>query len=348
MLDPEVINNPARFHVTVGQAKHKHMKTTFKMIGMTLLVAFMATGGTFGQQLPQFSQYIFNGLHVNPGYAGYKGEPYIQSTYRSQWMDFPGAPKTFTVTADLSANEGTMGFGVSLLSDQLGPTRTTTGLVTYAYRIQTGQKGFLGLGASVGVSEYMVDGDELDPNDPNDPEIPGGRINLFTPNLNTGLFYNTDRFYAGFSVYNMIGKKALEKEDIALAYHDFHFYLTAGAMFELSGQVDFKPSFLVKQVKGAPTNYDLNGMFLFFDRLWLGASYRSNVNIWADELDENLSNRNAVAALIEIFATDRLRLGYAYDHNLNALQDYKHNSHEFSVGFYMIPRTATMKNQRWF
>jgi type IX secretion system PorP/SprF family membrane protein len=112
--------------------------------------------------------------------------------------------------------------------------------------------------------------------------------------------------------------------------------------------VGFKPSFLIKQVKGAPTSYDINGMFLFFERLWLGASYRSNVNIWADALDENLSNRNAVAAIVEIFATDRLRLGYAYDKNLNVLNNYRNNSHELSVGFYMIPRTAVMKNQRWF
>ncbi|WP_439647573.1 type IX secretion system membrane protein PorP/SprF, partial [Belliella alkalica] len=67
-----------------------------------MLMAVMAIGGVKSQQLPQFSQYIFNGLHINPGYAGYKGQPYIQSTYRDQWIGFPGAPKTFTVTADLS------------------------------------------------------------------------------------------------------------------------------------------------------------------------------------------------------------------------------------------------------
>lgn len=323
------------------------MKRTFKTIGILSLVVFMATGGAFGQQLPQFSQYIFNGLHVNPGYAGYKGEPYIQSTYRSQWVSFPGAPETFTVTADLSANEGTMGFGVSLMSDQLGPARTTTGMLTYAYRIQTGRKSFLGMGVSAGLSEYMMDGDLLDPNDPNDPEISGGRINMFTPNLNSGLFFHSNKFYAGFSVYNMIGRKALEREDIALAYHDFHYYLTAGAMLELSDNVGFKPSFLIRQVKGAPTNYDINGMFLFFDRLWVGGSYRSNMKMWT-EVDSNLTSRNAVAAIIEVFATDRLRLGYAYDQSLNVLQDYRHNSHELSLGFYMIPRTAKIKNQRWF
>ena len=324
------------------------MKNTFKIIGMTLMVALLATGGTFGQQLPQFSQYIFNGLHVNPGYAGYKGEPYLQSTYRTQWIRFPGSPETFTVTADLSANEGTMGFGISLLGDRIGPTRTNSALLTYAYRIQTGQKSFLGLGVSAGLSEYGIDGTELDPNDPNDPNIPAGLVNIFTPNMNTGLFFHNDKFYAGFSVYNMIGKKALEREDIALAYHDFHYYLTMGALFDFGSTVKFKPSFLIKEVKGAPTNYDLNAMFLFGERLWLGGSYRSNMKIWNDNLPENLSNRNSFALITEIFATERIRIGYAYDHNLNVLQDYRTNSHELSVGFYMTPRKAVMKNQRWF
>lgn len=312
------------------------------------MLAFMVSGVTFGQQLPQFSQYIFNGLHINPAYAGYKGEPYIQSTYRSQWVNFPGAPETFTVTADLSANEGTMGFGVSLMSDNLGPARTTGGMLSYAYRIQVGAESFLGLGVSAGFSQYSIDGSMLDPNDRPDSEIPEGRINLITPNLNTGLFFHNKKFYAGFSVYNMIGKNALEKEDVALAYHDFHYYLTAGYLVDLSDNVKFKPSFLIKEVKGAPTNYDINAMFLFMERLWVGGSYRSNMKIWNDNLQEGLSKRNAVAAIIEIFPTDRLRLGYAYDHNLNVLNAYRNNSHELSVGFYMTPRKAVTKNQRWF
>ena len=324
------------------------MKRTLKNLALVILLFLVATELSFSQQLPQFSQYIFNGLHVNPGYAGYKGEPYIQSTYRSQWINFPGAPETFTVTADFSANEGTMGFGFSLMSDNLGPARTTGGLLTYAYRIQTGKKSWLGLGVSAGVSEYAIDGNLLDPNDFPDSEIPVGTINLFTPNLNSGLFFHNDKFYAGFSVYNMIGKKSLEKEDVALAYHDFHYYLTAGYLLDLGETVKFKPSFLIKEVKGAPTNYDINAMFLFYERIWVGGSYRSNMKIWNDNLQENLSNRNALAAVIEIFPTDRLRIGYAYDHNLNVLQDYRNNSHEFSIGFYMIPRKAVMRNQRWF
>jgi type IX secretion system PorP/SprF family membrane protein len=324
------------------------MKTKFLFFKTFLLVVILTTGGAIGQQLPQFSQYIFNGLHVNPGYAGYKGEPYIQSTYRSQWINFPGAPETFTVTADLSANEGLMGFGISFMSDQLGPAKTAGGLLSYAYRIQTGKKSFLGLGISGGFSEYSIDGNMLDPNDRPDSEIPEGRINKFTSNLNTGLFFNTDRFFAGFSVFNLIGKNSLKDEDVALSYLDFHYYLTAGVLLPISEKVQFKPSFLIKDVKGSPTNYDVNGMVLFWERLWVGGSYRSNFKIGQDQLPDGLSRRNAVAAIIEIFATEKLRLGYAYDHNLNVLNTYKNNSHELSVGFYMIPKTAVMKNQRWF
>jgi len=324
------------------------MKTTFKFLGIIILFQLLAMGGVRGQQLPQFSQYIFNGLHINPGYAGYKGEPYIQSTYRSQWVDFPGAPETFTVTGDFSANEGTMGFGASFMSDQLGPAKTTSGLLTYAYRIHTGDNSRLGLGVSAGFSQYSIDGSMLDPNDYPDSQIPDGRINLTAPNMNAGLFFDTEHFYAGFSVYNMIGKKSLEREDVALAYHDFHYYLTAGALFDLGESVKFKPSFLIKEVKGSPTNYDINAMFLFIERIWVGGSYRSNIKIWNDNLEDGLSKRNAVAAMIEVFPTERLRIGYAYDHNMNVLNSFKNNSHELSVGFYMIPRRAVMKNQRWF
>lgn len=323
------------------------MKNALKKYGFLFIMAMMPMSMVIGQQLPQFSQYIFNGLHINPGYAGYKNQGYIQSTYRDQWVNFPGAPKTFTVTADLSANEGLMGFGLSILSDQIGPTNTSTGLLTYAYRIQTGSESFLSLGVSAGASQYVIDGN-WEYNDPNDPNIPEGRLSMFTPNMNAGLFFHTNKFYAGFSAFNMVGRNALEREDIALAFHDFHFYLTAGVLVPVSDNVSFKPSFLIREVQGAPASYDINGMFLFMERLWLGASYRSNLKIGNDNLEGNLNNRTAVAMIAEIFATESLRIGYAYDHNLNVLGNYRNSSHELSIGYYLSARTAKLKNPRWF
>ena len=324
------------------------MNFAYKVFFIIVIFSLLGENSVCSQQLPQFSQYMFNGLHINPGYAGYKQEGYVQSTYRSQWTGFPGAPKTLSVTADFSANEGTMGFGFAFLNDELGPARTTGALFTYAYRIQTGKESFLGLGISAGASEYSIDRSKLNPNEWEDEVLMGGLTNLFTPNMNAGVFFNTSKFYVGFSTFNMIGKRKLEQEDVALAYHDFHYYLTAGVLLPISESVHVKPSILVKEVKGAPTNYDLNAMFLFYDRFWLGGSFRSNVKWGKDNLDPHLSNRNAVALLLEIFATDKLRVGYAFDHNMNVLSDLRNNSHEFSLGYYLSPRNAGMKNQRWF
>lgn len=321
--------------------------TKLKKYG-TLILFLALAGWAKGQQLPQYSQYMFNGLHINPGYAGYKNEGYIQSTYRNQWTNFPGAPKTMSVTADFSANEGTMGFGVSFVDDRLGPTVNTSGLVTYAYRLRTGTKSNLALGLSGGFARYGMDPSLLIPNDQNDPLIPEGRVNVTVPNLNSGLFFNTDKFYAGLSVFNMIGKSAAKKEDVALAYHDFHYYLTAGALFKISSDVQLKPSFLVRQTKGSPTNYDLNAMFLFREKLWVGGSYRANTHAFENFLQEDLVRRNAVAAIFEFFATPDLRIGYAYDHNLNVLNSYRNNSHEFSLGYYLRAKNTVMKNPRWF
>jgi type IX secretion system PorP/SprF family membrane protein len=314
-----------------------------------LLISFLVmTSWVKGQQLSQYSQYMFNGLHINPGYAGYKNEGYIQSTYRNQWVNFPGAPKTMTVTADFSANEGTMGFGLSFVDDRIGPTRSSGGMLTYAYRLKVGVKSFVSLGLSGGFVKYGIDRSLLIPNNPNDPLLTEDKASIAVPNINSGLFFHMDKFYAGFSVYNLIGKGAAKREDVALAYHDFHYYLTAGGLIRINSDVQFKPSFLFKQVKGSPTTFDLNALFLFKEKLWLGGAYRSNFLVFENFLQKDLLRRNALTAILEIFATSNLRIGYGYDYNLNALNNYRNNPHEISLGYYLSAKNIVMKNPRWF
>lgn len=326
------------------------MKKLFFSSILFFIWAAMIPLKSWSQQLPQFSQYMFNSLTINPAYAGYKGQGYIQSTFRNQWMNFPGSPQTISLTADLNANNGLVGIGVSLLSDQIGPTKTTSGLISYAHRIQMGEDSFLSLGVGGGASQYLFDAGLFIAKDPLDPDLFFDSQVMFTPNLNTGLFFHSSRFYAGISAFNLVGRKTLEREDIALSFHDIHYFVTAGFMLPISDIVEFKPSFLIKEVKGAPTSFDINGMFLFVDRLWLGASYRSNMRIGNDSVEGNfmLNNRTALAFLVEVFVTNELRLGYAYDKNLNALENYRNNSHEFSLGYYITKKGSKVKNPRWF
>lgn len=318
------------------------------ILGVLLMMMVLGSMTVHSQQLPQFSQYIFNGLHINPGYAGYKNEGYVQTTYRSQWINFPGAPKTISLTADLSSNEGRMGFGVSYVRDRIGLTESNLGMLTYSYKINMSERGRLSLGISGGISEYAFDPSGITTVTIDDPNLPATRIAATAPNMNTGVFYHDDRFYAGVSAYNLVGRRALLREDIAIAFHDFHYYLTFGGLFDLSDDIQLKPSVLIKHVKGAPTSYDLNAMFLYRDRIWLGGSFRSNTRIFEGQLQQNLSKRNAVAMVMEFFLTPGMRLGYAYDYNLNALNSYRSESHEISLGVYLTSKREIVYNPRWF
>jgi len=317
-----------------------------KMLGIIMVINLSFDGQLSAQQLPHYSQYIFNRLHINPAYAGYKAEPYVQATYRKQWLDFPGAPTTMSLSADFSANEGMLGFGAMVLTDQIGPVRTNYVQGIVAQRIKLGPESFLGLGVSGGVSEHIIDGELLQSNVP-DRIVPEGRMSFMKPNLNTGIFFHNERIFAGLSAYNMLGGNLKVDEDIDLAFNSFHYYLTYGMLFELSESVSLKPSFLVKAVAGAPVSYDLTNLFLLKQKVWIGGSYRSNFII-SDNLDSNLSRRNAVVFLTEFWATSNLRVGYSYDHHLSKFNSFQSNTHEISIGFYLKPKFLSMKNPRWF
>lgn len=228
------------------------------------------------QQIAQYSQYTFNSLHINPAYAGYKIDPFVQATYRSQFMAFPGAPETFSITADMASPDERMGFGVSLFSDRLGATKIQGALLTYSYKIMVGDKSYLSMGVSAGTSEYALDGNLLMPDDITDMTIPMERINMFTPNLNAGLFFHSEKFFSGLSAFNLVGQRNLENQDLALAVHNNHYFLQVGGILPLSNETAFKPSVLIREDFSGPTSFDLNAMFLFNDQFWVGTSYRSD------------------------------------------------------------------------
>jgi type IX secretion system PorP/SprF family membrane protein len=323
------------------------MKNFTKTLILGVLLVSMNGLDGLSQQLPQFSQYMFNSLHINPGYAGYKNEGYVHASYRNQWLGFPGAPKTMTLTAELSLNEGKTGAGISVLSDKIGATETKMFLATYARRIQVSKYSFLGLGMSSGFSQYSLDGTKLKMNDVGDVLLPPGVVSKTVPNLNIGVFYNSEKVYLGISAYNLIGKSQLKTRDYVYTEHDRHYFFTGGGLVRVNKEVQFKPSFLVKHVKGSPTSVDLNAMFLLNNKVWVGGSYRTNTRVFGDMLQvrKELNTSTALVGIAEIFVTKDLRVGYSFDYNLNILNTRNASSHEISLGYY-LRRTVTENNSQ--
>ncbi|UKJ06468.1 type IX secretion system membrane protein PorP/SprF [Solitalea lacus] len=319
---------------------------------LTILWLMLLNSAVYAQQDAQFSQYMFNGIYINPAYAGYKEQMNLHTFYRSQWTGgLEGNPETFSLALDAIANNGNVGLALNVLKDQLGAESTLAGYLNYAYRLPVSEKARLAFGLGAGISQYSIDGAKLNPNQLEDPRVPKEKQSVIVPDLRAGLYYSSDRIYAGFSLDNLIGQYMSYTKDptVLIPKKMPHFYLTAGGLIPLSGSLLLKPSFMLKNESKGPTTLDLNTFVLFAERLWLGASYRTGIGVWnKDNLQRDLSTTNAVVGLAEFFVTERIRIGYAYDFSFNKFKDFNYGTHELSLGYSFIPKKLKMLTPRYF
>ena len=316
-----------------------------KIFIKTIILLFIATSG-FAQQDPQFNQYIFNNLIINPAYAGTKGIQNISATFSTQWVGFTGAPSTQTISYEgpVQKNEG---LGVHIINDKIG-AQTQQGLFgSYAHRVKLNTDFILSLGVAVGASHYTLDGAKLIIDNENDPVIPKVYVNKLRLDSKTGAFLYSKRFYVGFSVTNLFaGIK--KNNDLEIASPVRHYYLTSGYVFKINDDFDFKPSFLIKEEFKAPTNIDISTMLLYKDKIWLGASFRTGLlNFKNKYLDNSLKRRDAVAFMTEWNVNEEFRFGYSYTVTVSALKNY--SGHEIQVGYYFPTKlNSKMKTPRYF
>ena len=91
-----------------------------KKISIFFLVFILSQAVSHAQLFPVFSQYYFNELTINPAYAGAHVQLSATTTYRNQWINFPGAPKTMAFTAHSSFMRGKVGVGLLANVDKIG------------------------------------------------------------------------------------------------------------------------------------------------------------------------------------------------------------------------------------
>lgn len=314
-----------------------------------LLLALGISTGLKAQQDSQFTQYIFNGLHINPAYAGTKGDLYIQSFYRAQWQGIKGAPKTFSIAADDAFKEGKVGLGMIISNDQIGVQSNLSAFANYAYHLDLddNQASTLSFGVAAGMMQLGIDGGLLEAINPGDLTIPYSSQTQIFPDARVGVYFSNDNYFAGVSATNILAKymSNSKNQELLIPVPQPHFYLTAGALFRVNQDLSFKPTILIKDDIKGPTSLDLNAFFLLKERVWLGGFYRSSYNIHNKNLQKDLPTTNSIGLITEIFATSDIRIGYSYDYSINKLQGYNSGSHEISVGFY-INRKENRKDYR--
>ena len=307
-----------------------------KLISLVCLVASFVVARA--QQDAQFSQYVFNGLYINPAYAGYKSDFYVNSFFRSQWTGLNGAPQTISIAADGAVANDHVGLGIMFANDKLGAQSNTALYGNYAYRIQVGQdeSSRLAFGVGFGFIQTGINGNKLNPVQTGDTFIPTGNQSALLPDGRLGILYTNNEFFAGVSVDNLLAQfiksDAINANLIPMPKP--HEYLTFGALFQLAGDVKLKPSVLIKDTPGAPTSMDINAFFLLNEKIWLGGTYRTAIDVYSKpNLPKGMSKSSAFVAMAEFYVNDTFRVGYAYDYAMNKLGVYGYGSHELSISF---------------
>ena len=291
--------------------------------GLILVVVLLIQcGELLAQQNALFSQYMFNTLAFNPAYAGSRNVAAATALYRNQWVGIDGAPQTGTFTMDAPFANERLGLGIQLMSDKIGITKTTGIVLSGAYRIPINE-GSLSFGLQGSMNNYFAgfSNVNLDPSGPVPDMAFDADVNKNLYNFGSGAYYRNSRFYAGLSVQDFV-RNRLNFDTIGVgditARQSAHAYLATGYVFPLSFDFNLKTSVLVKGVKGAPVQADLNATLWIKEIIAIGAEYRTNADI---------------SAMMELKVSPRVSIGYAFDRSTTNLRTYNSGSHEFMLRY---------------
>lgn len=304
---------------------------------------------SYAQQSTQYSQYMFNGLYINPAYAGYREALNINTYYRSQWTGIPGGPQTMAFAIDGPTNNDRMGLGFNIIHDKLGNERNFSLYANYAYRLQMSDDASqnLAFGLGVGFLNSGFDNSKVITGDLEAIDIP----NTFLPDVRFGVYYSSLTFFAGIGADNLLSTMVFNGKNNADGLPPvLQYYLNVGGIIPLSSDILLKPSTLVKGAERGDNRaltVDLNTAFIFSERFTIGASYRSALRN-TSSLAENLPKPNSIIGLIEVLATNNLRVGYSFDYSLNKIQNYTGGTHEISVGYTLDRKRRRVRTPRYF
>jgi len=290
-----------------------------KMRKLILIAAFCFSGTVNGQQLPQFTQYMFNQYAFNPAYAGVEDNWQAVTNNRYQWIGITDAPRTFTLSANGPLRAENLAMGGYVYTDVVGPTRRIGFQTSLGYKIRVSQTINLSFGLSLGFNQWLLDADKISPYHEDDFYFSNGLLRSFDPDGKFGLYLYHDDWYFGASIEQIFHDKLsfLETQVGSESYLEDHYYFHAGYNLALGTEWEIQPSALLKLGLPAPPKLDLNLRATYREMIWAGVGLRM---------------RDAITTMIGFNYQDMLTIGYGYDITTTDLKNYSTGTHEVLLG----------------
>jgi type IX secretion system PorP/SprF family membrane protein len=310
--------------------------------------------GGFAQQRPYYTQYIMNNYIINPAVAGIENYWDVKASHRLQWVGLQDAPVTTYITIhgplhksdydresatsfhasgsnprgeafwrDYVSAEPHHGVGFTMLNDRTGPLNRFAAYGTYAYHLGISPRTSLSAGVSVGITNMSLDASKLNfGNTTVDPAVAGsGVINRIKPDISAGLWLYSRDYFIGLAAQQIVPQNIAFSDNTVYVQDGKllpHIFFSAGYRIQLSDNVSFLPSMLMRYVTPLPLGFDINAKFQYQDLLWVGGSYRY---------------KDGFAAMAGINISNTVNIGYSYDMQTSSLNTVSKGTHEILIGF---------------
>jgi len=288
---------------------------------------------TSAQQLPLYSQYMFNKFLINPAVAGLDGFTSINLTAREQWLGMANAPKTHSFSAQtrlikgsfiLSKNavrkvtsqasrDSRVGVGINIFNDKNGLVDRTGVQLAYAYHIELDESE-LSFGLAGSLYQFSINKSKIKTLEDGDELIDNSDLSMLIPDLNFGVFYSAKNYYGGFSI------EQLTQSSIQFGFSSYEGYrlyrqynLTGGYRYDINREYSIEPSFLMKISAQSRAQVDINTKVYIQNEYWAGLSFRTG----------------SAFVIMGGVSVDKYHFGYAFDYNLSSIGKHSFGSHEF-------------------
>ncbi|MDP6908717.1 MAG: type IX secretion system membrane protein PorP/SprF [Flavobacteriales bacterium] len=293
-----------------------------KLLYISTIVLGLSTTA-FAQQIPQYSQYMINDYVLNPAVTGMHDYWEVKSNNRLQWVGITDAPRTFILSAHGPFRKYNMGMGGSIFADITGPTSRVGFYLSYAYHLKLSNSLKLGMGLSMGLLQYRIDGTKINLHTDGDPTLPSQVMTVYTADATFGVNLVHKNFNVGFSLPQIIGNnlKFLENQEETKSSLARHYMVMGGYTFHVR-DFGIMPNLLFKYVYPTTPQFDVGLKLDWRDQFWIGATYRHD---------------DAVAFMGGLTYKEFLIIAYSYDMTTSNLNNYSSGSHEMMVGVRFKP-----------
>lgn len=300
-------------------------------ICITVLVMGV-TSYSIAQQEAQYTQYLDNMLYYNPAYAGQRDMMNFNLLHRQQWIGFDGAPMTTSFSVHSPLRYESVGLGLSILNDKVGPTNATwiNADASYALRFKK-HKARLSFGLKGGIQLMNGNLASLTKQDGTDADLNTRYNNAVTPNIGAGIYYHSEQWFLGISIPKILETKQSITD---VQYLDQrHYYFTLGGYIHLNRMLKLRPSALFKMTTNSPFAFDANLALIIYDKFWIGANYRLS---------------ESAGALVQFSINNQFKIGYAVDIATTKLVRTNYGSHEILLSYDLNVNKKKIISPRFF